>query len=195
MRELLAVQTLDTATDQARHAVEHSPLRTLIADLDRSIAQGESARTVVQGNLDGIRKEQRRFEDEASLVSDKGQSIESQLYGGGKSMRELEALQADLDSLHRRQGVLEDQAIEQMEAAEPVAAQLEAVDAKLEQLRSERDAAAQALIVEEAEAAAKIAELSASRAEACSPNTTACAPNWVVSPWPNSSAGAAKAAT
>ena len=169
MRELLAVQAIDTAIDQATYALEHSPTRDKISGLQGSMKQGDSARSQVQAALDAIRKEQRRFEDEAALVEDKATSIGDQLYGGGKSVRELEALQADLASLKRRQGDLEDRALEQMEAAEPVQAQLDAVDAKLRELGEELDSATQALIVEEAEIEARLGELHAAKAEAVVP--------------------------
>ena len=119
MRELLAVQAVDTSLDQARHALIHMPERAALIAAQAEAAAATAAQHEVRERLDAVRKEQRRFEDEAATVEAKAQSMNDQLYGGGKSVRELEAIQADVESLKRRQGELEDRAIGKMEEAEP----------------------------------------------------------------------------
>ena len=151
MRELLAVQAVDTSLDQARHALIHLPERAALTAAQAEAAAATAAQHEVRERLDAVRKEQRRFEDEAATVEAKAQAMNDQLYGGGKSVRELEAIQADVESLKRRQGELEDRAIEKMEEAEPIEAEFAAATAALERLAAHVDSVDAALTVAIAE--------------------------------------------
>ena len=166
MRELLAVQAVDTSLDQARHALIHLPERAALTAAQAEAAAATAAQHEVRGRLDAVRKEQRRFEDEAATVEAKAQSMNDQLYGGGKSVRELEAIQADVESLKRRQGELEDRAIEKMEEAEPIEAEFAAATAALERLAAHVDSVDAALTVAIAECEAKIEALESERTAA-----------------------------
>jgi predicted nucleic acid-binding Zn-ribbon protein len=111
-----------------------------------------------------VRREQRRHEDEVATTEAKAEQVNGQLYGGAiTSPKELEALQHELDGLHARQRDLEDLVIEQMELAEPIDEELEALSARAEATELERTAAQAELDAGLAALDAELAEVSATR--------------------------------
>ena len=69
---------------------------------------------IVRGDRRAAREQ--RFDDEARLLSDQSMSAEARLYGGEvTSPRELQALQADIEQLKRRQRTIEDRQLAAME--------------------------------------------------------------------------------
>jgi predicted nucleic acid-binding Zn-ribbon protein len=128
--DLLAVQEVDSKIDRLRHRLEALPeqaeqrrLQDELAAIDRRAADAEARREVV-------RHDQRRHEDEVATIEARIAHVNDQLYGSGiTSPKEAADLQADLDSLHRRQNDLEDLVIEQMELAEPIDTELAAIAA------------------------------------------------------------------
>ena len=72
-----------------------------------------------------MRSAQKAAEDEAATVAEKATEVERMLYGGTiTAAKELEAYQADLAMLRQRQSNLEEGALERMEEAEPLEAEL-----------------------------------------------------------------------
>ena len=128
--QLLDIQRLDVEADQLGHRRANLEQR---AQLDESLA--EQARQQVE--IDALAAQrvevvtrQKRFEDEAQIVAAKADDDDAKLYGGDVSaMKDLQALQDEIAGLRRRQGNLEDQAIEAMEEGEALVAHLEALEA------------------------------------------------------------------
>jgi predicted nucleic acid-binding Zn-ribbon protein len=132
--DLLAVQEVDSLIDRLRHRLAALPEQAARdraqAELDAVLARVADA----DGRRDVIRREQKRLEDEVATVEERVAHVDGQLYGSGiTSPKEAADLQADEDSLKRRQHDLEDLVIEQMELAEPI-------DTELESLAGERAA-------------------------------------------------------
>ena len=161
--DLLDVQSLDTQGDQLRHRREHLPE---IAELERvrsERADADRRAEVVRSRLHDLRSRQKALEDEAALVEDKAADVERKLYDGSvQAHKELEAFQADHRMLKARQSELEDGAIELMEAAEPVEAELAVLDGTVadrdedvERLAAELDAARTAVDAELDDVAAR----------------------------------------
>ncbi len=175
---LIDVQALDTRVDQARHRRGALPELQELADAERARAEAQAQADVARDRLHELVRQQKGFEDEAALVEDKAADIDRKLYDGSVvAHKELEAFQADHKLLKARQSELEDRAIEVMEAAEPIQAEVDAldavvrdhdaraaelttrldearaeIDAELSQLQGERDAAASAVPSEVLEA-------------------------------------------
>ncbi|MBS1837601.1 MAG: hypothetical protein JST64_07875 [Actinobacteria bacterium] len=129
---LIEVQLLDTTADQLRH--QRSTLAQLEVLTAATSARAEvAARAEVQrSRLHDLRREQKAFEDEAASVEQKAADIDRKLYDGSVvAHKELEAFQADHRALKARQSELEDRAIEVMEAAEPLEADLAELDQQL----------------------------------------------------------------
>jgi predicted nucleic acid-binding Zn-ribbon protein len=84
------------------------------AALDRSLTDVGATRAAV------VRR-QRALEDELALVENKLAEAQAKLYGGTVSLiRELQALQSEVEALKRRKSSLEDDVLETMTEREPL---------------------------------------------------------------------------
>lgn len=165
--DLLAVQALDTRADQLRHRRATLPEREdlVAAQARRGAAEAQAAQ--VRSTLHALRSRQKALEDEASLVEDKAADIDRKLYDGSVTAhKELEAFQADHRLLKARQTELEDGAIEVMEQAEPVEAELSALEAAVADQQAEMDRLATAIAGAEAQIDAELVETAADRERA-----------------------------
>ena len=162
---LLDLQANDTHADQIRHRRDTLPERAALVDLDARRAALEAAAAEPRARREELGREQKRLEDEVASVEEKVAHVDHQLYGGGvTSPKEAQALQADLESLKRRQSQLEDQVLEVMEQLEPLDAELEDHASALAALVEERAGLEAALAEGEAAADAELAEVEAARA-------------------------------
>ncbi len=128
--DLLVVQEHDTRIDQLRHRREHLDELEVAAGIRAELATLDGRRASVGSELADIRGREQRLEDEAATVQAKAADVHGRLYDGSVvAHRELEDLQEDHRLLTARQGQLEEQAIELMEQAEPLAAALAELDA------------------------------------------------------------------
>ena len=164
---LLDLQALDTQLDQLRHRRSTLPQRAALEALAGRRAKVLAGATGEQAERDTLARDQKRLEDEVAGVEAKAVAVDRQLYGGGiTSPKEAQALQADLDSLKRRQRDLEDQELEIMERIEPLDARLADVDAELVTMDGEREALQAELDAAETEIDTEVASVEARRAEA-----------------------------
>lgn len=158
---LLALQENDTTIDRIEHRLATLPEHAALEAVRATIGTVTAERATVQARRDELAREQKRIEDEVALVEAKAAEVDATLYGGTvTSPKELQAFQDDFAALKRRQSELEDHVIEVMEAAEPVDAELAALDARLAALATDETDAAAAL---DAAAGAAAAELEAAR--------------------------------
>ncbi len=143
---LLELQTLDTTLAQLDHRAaklpEHQRLTELAAELD--LAQSEVVRTSTAH--DDVQRELRKADADVQLVRDRVARDQSRLDVGVGSAKDLQGIQHELESLARRQGILEDEELEVMEraeASEQEAAQAEqhrsAVTEQIEVTTQQRD--------------------------------------------------------
>jgi predicted nucleic acid-binding Zn-ribbon protein len=129
LHRLLDLQDRDLHADQLRHRRASLPERAALADGRRALAELDAARPAVVERLGALERSQRRLEDEVASLVDK-QAVEgTKLYSGTvTSPRELQAMQDEIATLARRQGMLEDELLEIMEQTEPVQAELAELD-------------------------------------------------------------------
>lgn len=146
-QRLLDLQALDTRLGQLDHQLrslpEHAQLEQLAkqaADVDAEVVRTETAR----GDL---ARELVKAEQDVQLVRDRAARNQQRLDTGAGSAKDLQAIQHELESLARRQGILEDEQLEVMERAE-------SLDAEVAQAQQARDTLA-----------AQTAEVSAARDE------------------------------
>jgi predicted nucleic acid-binding Zn-ribbon protein len=119
--DLLAVQALDTITDQLRHRRANMPERAELATVQSQLKTLEDRAGEVQAERDELTRNEKRLEDEITMVRAKAVETDKKLYSGTVNVpRELSALQEEIDALGRRQRQLEDQELELMEQAEPL---------------------------------------------------------------------------
>jgi predicted nucleic acid-binding Zn-ribbon protein len=163
---LLDLQANDTHADQLRHKRETLPERARLVELDQRRAAIEASVIEPRTQRDELGREQKRLEDEVATVEEKAAGVDRQLYGGGvTSPKEAQALQADLESLQRRQSQLEDQVLEHMEQIEPLDAALAESEAALAAIVAERAETEAALIAGEAEVDTELASVAGARAD------------------------------
>jgi predicted nucleic acid-binding Zn-ribbon protein len=85
-----------------------------VAVVDRQLAE-------LSPKLGDVGGRQKRLEDELAIVEEKIVEVDRQLYSGTvTSPRELQALQADVESLKRHRSSFEDDLLEAMTEAEPL---------------------------------------------------------------------------
>ncbi len=125
LHQLLAVQDHDTRIDQLNHRRATMPERARLLELREAGLQLAKSSDQLAEQRSLLASQERRLEDEIALVEDKRRAVDAALYGGTVSNpRELQSMQEEISALARRQGQLEDQAIDMMEQIEPLEAQL-----------------------------------------------------------------------
>jgi hypothetical protein len=162
--QLLEVQALDLSLQQLTHRRANLAERAAL-EVNASQRSGVEAQ---RGEVDVTHRElvrrQHLLEDEINGVRGRAETHEATLYSGSvNNPRELQALQEDIESLRRRQRVLEDEDLEIMEELEPVVAQLAEFDAQLAALDVAGSELAAALEVAAADIDAEIAGLRTQR--------------------------------
>ena len=119
---LVELQELDIRLSQLAHRSVTLPEHQEIAELRDEDKKLQQEIAEVLTHLEVLRKSQGEREAEVQDLEDKIAKSTSALYGGEMtSPKEATALQSEIDSISRRQSVLEDQIIEVMEQIEPFA--------------------------------------------------------------------------
>jgi predicted nucleic acid-binding Zn-ribbon protein len=135
---LLLVQEQDTALDRLRHRREALPARSELAARESDLTKRSSQVEALRSARDDVLKEEKRLDDEASSLDAHAKEMEQKLYSGTvSSPRELQAMQADVDSLKRHRSSIEDRELEVMERREQLDQDLAVADAALAELHAE----------------------------------------------------------
>jgi uncharacterized protein len=130
---LLDLQAVDSGLDRLASRRRDLPELAVIAERTTAAESLGADIVRVQTEINDLGRAQRRLDDEIDLVRSRADRDRRRLDSGQVgNARELENLQAELASLARRQGTLEDEALEKMEAAEEL-------DGRLAGLTTERD--------------------------------------------------------
>lgn len=163
---LLKVQALDTRLQQIDHARGRLPQIAALAEATTQLQQASDDVVRAETNLSDLRREVDRAEADVQQVRDRATRNQSRLDSGQGSAKDLTALQHELESLARRQAELEDIEIEVMERQESVENRLAGctgeqtrLQADVDRLTTERDAAIAELADERIEVAAPRDEL------------------------------------
>lgn len=167
---LLTVQDIDTRLDQLRHRRQGLDQRQGLVDARQALADSEADLVTAFARHEDLLREQKRFEDEAAGVEEKANRAQATLYGGTvTAAKELEALQADVESLRRRQRQLEDEVLDLMEQLEPVDAAVTDARAGVGRAAAAVEASEAALFAAEAEIDQEVASITEARAAAAEP--------------------------
>lgn len=164
---LLVVQEHDLALDRARHERDALPARSELAAASDAVSRQSAAVADARARRDAVLAEEKRLDDEASSLRAKAKEADEKLYSGSvTSPRELQALQADVESLRRHLSDLEDVELERMEEREGHDAELAAAEAALAARSAEVDRLRGVVAAAEAEIDGRIAEEATARAGA-----------------------------
>jgi predicted nucleic acid-binding Zn-ribbon protein len=100
------------------------PQRAELAACQQSLAEIEAALVPTREARHAVERAQKAIEDDLATLAEKRAHVEAAMYTVTNN-KELVSMQQELDSFDRRRGVLEDQVLEQMVAAEPLDAEIE----------------------------------------------------------------------
>lgn len=164
---LLAVQEIDTHLDQLAHRLQTLPVRDRLAELEEEMAGLDRQIDEVDQRRAELDREQRRLEDEIASFRERAAQADKQLYSGAtNNPRELQALQDDIASIHRRISKLEDDELDVMELLEPVEAERARLVGEQETLDQQMQGARAELAEAEAAIEAELAEAREERSKA-----------------------------
>jgi predicted nucleic acid-binding Zn-ribbon protein len=135
---LLDLQAIDTALGQLAHRRAHLPELAELAALGRTLSAMEDERLRAQSGVDDLDRDIARLERDVEQVRSRKDRDAARLTTGTGPAKELEALQHEVESLTRRQSVLEDSELELMERREEAQAKLDGIAAKLAEARAQR---------------------------------------------------------
>jgi predicted nucleic acid-binding Zn-ribbon protein len=121
-RKLLDLAATDRAADAAAHRRRTLPELAVIESGSARLAELRAAVVLAETEVGDLDREARRLDNEIDQVRSRSKRDRERLAAGGGTPRELEGLQHEIDSLDRRQGVLEDEALELMERQESAVA-------------------------------------------------------------------------
>jgi predicted nucleic acid-binding Zn-ribbon protein len=162
---LLDLQAHDTTADQHRHRRAGLPERAELVAAGKTLATLDAEIAGVQTERDRLGREQKRIEDEAAIVEGKAAAEDKRLYSGSvTAAKELQAIQDEIGSLHRRQRALEDDVLELMVEIEPLDEQLAALAARRATAQASVDSLQARIAEVEAEIDAQLAVVDAERA-------------------------------
>ena len=118
---LLEVQEKDSQILAANHEIKELPERKEIEATQRKMLELDQALKAKEFEVHENNRIQKRLEDEVATVEERIENQKTKLYGGEViAIKELQALEMDIDSLKERQIAIEDQIIEVMELNEPI---------------------------------------------------------------------------
>jgi predicted nucleic acid-binding Zn-ribbon protein len=129
--DLLTVQGHDTATDGLRRRRDRLPVRAELAAAQAELRTVDTELTAVREQRDAVARKEKALDDEAKTLEAKAADVEKRLYSGSvSSPRELQAMQADVDSLRRHRREVEDRELEVLVEREDLDEQLAALEAR-----------------------------------------------------------------
>jgi len=137
---LLDVQELDTRAQQLAHQRKNLPEHARIAELDAQMADLRGKLVESRTAVSDLKRELTKAETDVEQVRTRAARDQSRLDSGQVGAKDAQALVAELESLARRQGVLEEvelDVMERLEAHEEALARLESANAELEAAKAE----------------------------------------------------------
>jgi len=168
--ELLVLQDHDAAIDRLKHRLATLPERAALSANEAAQSQLAARVAETAARRDEAARVERRVEDELASVEAKIVDVEKKLYSGSVSApRELQAMQADVESLNRHKSSLEDGVLLAMEARDPLDDAMKALDAEQGALDEDAQRLLAAIAEASADLEAELATEEAARATAAAP--------------------------
>ncbi|NNU28493.1 zinc ribbon domain-containing protein [Isoptericola sediminis] len=147
-RRLLQVQALDTRLQQLAHQRSKHPSLTTLAELDKRLADLHSSLVDSRTAVADLEREVAKAEADVEQVRTRANKDQQRLDSGALGAKDAQAVVSELESLARRQNVLEEtelEIMERLEAHQESLGQVEAAHGELvaaqEKAAAERDAA------------------------------------------------------
>lgn len=165
-RRLLEVQAFDTRAQQLAHQRRTLPALTTLVELDKRLADLHTSLVDSRTALTDLERELAKAEADVEQVRARTARDQQRLDSGALSAKDAQAMLGEIESLARRQGVLEEVEIDVMERLEAHQGSL----AKVEEAHAELVAAQEKALAERdarwAEIDSAAADIAAKRAAA-----------------------------
>ncbi len=163
---LLAVQDHDTACDGLRRRRDRLPVRAELAARELEAAALLVTINEVRAERDIVLRREKAFDHEARSLEAKAAEADAVLYSGSiTSPKELQALQADVESIRRHRRAVEDDELEVLVEREELDGRVRTLEDELAALSASADELRATLDGQEHEVDSALAEHAASRAE------------------------------
>lgn len=130
-QDLFRLQAIDLELDRIRASMEQSPLETAARDAQARVEALQATLADLAQARQQLARELRRLELDAQAARQEQRRAEEELYGGGKSSKELGHLQQRAERAASHAEELEVQGLERMEAAERLEAQHQELERSL----------------------------------------------------------------
>lgn len=123
--ELLELQKIDSRIDRMEQRRRNLPEQAALEELEDQRREAEKLVGEQEAVVEDVVRRHNKLDADVDLISQKIKAEEEKLYGGDvTSPRELQNLQAEIDSLKRRRTSMEDVELEVMEEREVAEAKL-----------------------------------------------------------------------
>ncbi len=140
-RRLLELAGFDQSINAAEHRRATLSELAVISAGNEKLAVLRNGKVVAETEVSDLERATRKLDNEIDQVRTRSSRDAQRLASGAGNAKDLENLQHEITSLGRRQGVLEDEALELMEQKETADAALKSVAAEFDQLGAEIAAA------------------------------------------------------
>lgn len=117
-RRLIDLAAFDQAINAAEHRRAHLPELVVIASGKAKLGELRNAKVLAETEVGDLERATRKLDNEIDQVRTRAARDAQRLADGAGNAKDLENLQHEITSLSRRQGVLEDEALELMEQKE-----------------------------------------------------------------------------
>ncbi|WP_016697006.1 zinc ribbon domain-containing protein [Actinoalloteichus spitiensis] len=134
-RTLLDLAEIDIELNRVAHRRGSLPELTEITGIEAEAATKRDAVTAAATVLADLRRDADRLEKEVDQVRARGKRDEDLLKAGNVSARQVADLEHELESVRRRQGLLEDELLELMERIEAAETQVSVAEGELAEVR------------------------------------------------------------
>ena len=161
------LQLLDTSADDLLAKRAGLPQRAARKACAAAAAEIDGEREAARVRHEALNREERSVEAELAELQEKSSAVEKSLYSGkSAALKELEALQAELDALTQKRSEFEDQGMVLLEQIDELEALGVALSARRAAVDAEDEALAMAIASAESEIDAELAELRVARTDA-----------------------------
>ncbi len=140
-RRLLDLAGFDQLINAADHRRANLPELAVISAGAEKLTELRNTKVVAETEVSDLERSTRKLDNEIDQVRSRAERDAQRLASGAGSAKDLDNLQHEITSLSRRQGVLEDEALELMEQKEMADAALASARAEFDRLEADVSAA------------------------------------------------------
>jgi uncharacterized protein len=167
LERLLAIQEQDTAVDQLVHRRDHLPERAALVEHEGQVSAVEAEQSSREERREELAATIARLQTDVGALEARIAEVTRTMHSGAVTVpRELQALQHEQESLRRRQDHLETEELEIMEELDPLTEEVAGLDGRLEELATERERLADALLQAEVDLEEELTAVTGRRAAA-----------------------------